>query len=202
MWPFLIPTIIAALSAGAAGIGAIKQRQQNKADASGANVDLVNTTLPSQQKLIDMLGQLGLSGAEGMQGNIMGDPYDGFGNIAQNQEKNFNERMLPGLAEGFTQMGGQRSGAYPQAIGELRGAFDQNLANQRMQFGNQRLGQQQSYLNILAGPSMQRPFEPLYNQQQNFPWGQILGGLGEAGVKGGQALSSYYANLPQTPKKP
>lgn len=86
---------------------------------------------------------------------MMGNPYEGFEPMAQEARTNFSQQTVPGLAERFTSMGGQRSSAFPQQLGVAGANLNQGLASMKSQYGMQRMGQQGNFMNQLMGIGMQ-----------------------------------------------
>lgn len=196
MEPISLTMLLTSLAAGlgSAGVGLWQNKKQQEAAARGENIELAYTTTPEQRKLIEALGKLGTTGVQGAYQNIMGDPYAGFSDIQRNMQRGMQERGLPGLAESFTAMGqgAQRSSAFPQQRGELIGNYAQQLAQAQQAYGAQRLGQQQGFTNVLAAGSMQRPFEPIYKQQQESALAPLLGSLAGSLPYAARAGNDYY----------
>ena len=113
-----------------------------------------------QQGMQSRLGQLGMRGIEQLYPQMMQDPYKGFDDIANEARTNFQQQTLPTIAERFTQMGAQRSSAFPQQLGAAGAGLDQGLASMKSQYGQSRMGQQGNFLQSLLGTGMQRQFEP------------------------------------------
>ena len=171
-----------AVGGGAAVYGGYKDQQQQAADRQQPPVDNVFTMDPNQRRLIDMFGQQAQAGMQGMNAGQMRDPSGGFEDYMPQANRQWNEQLAPQMAEGFTRMGSgaQRSGAYPLALGQAYGGFQSDIAGKQAQYAQQRQGQQQNWLDLLQGGALQRPYEPLYRQESQTPWGRL----------GGYALSS------------
>jgi hypothetical protein len=107
----------------------------------------------------------------------------GFEPFAQQAREAFSQQTVPGIAERFTGLGGQRSSAFGQQLGQAARGLESDIAGQRAQWqrGQQQLGlqergqdlqRQQQLANYLLG----RGGLGLQRQQQ-----QQAGGLGALG---------------------
>lgn len=101
-----------------------------------------------QQSINDLLSQ----GFQGLQ-----NPYQGFENIANQAEHQYNTQTVPGLAERFASVpGGQRSSAFQAALGGSGEDFQRSLAALKEGFGQQ--NRQQSLGQIGFGLQNQPEF--------------------------------------------
>jgi len=126
------------------------------------------------------------------------------------EQRQFEEQVIPGLAERFTGMGGQRSSAFRQQLAGAGGDLAQRLAGLRSQH---ELGQQQaemqaqgmdlnrlSQLQALLSGQQQLGLQRAGQQQQQLgQLGQLGLGLGQLGQRYGesqqQAQSQNVANM-------
>jgi hypothetical protein len=187
LWPYLQnagewatkhpKTVVGAAGLGSLAYGGYKTSQQQAADRLNPPVDNVNVMDPQQRALIDALTKLSGQHAQSTYPYQMEDASEGFAPMEQQARTGFNQQMVPGLAEAFTKMGlgAQRSSAFPLAMGQIYGDFESDLAAQQGKYQQQRQGQQQGFMNLLQGGAMQKPYEPVYNQQKPFPWGRLAG---------------------------
>lgn len=121
---------------------------------------------PEQTNIIQQLGQMGLSNA----GLLSQNPQQylaplqqllqsqlnptaqnpnkfNFAPIAAQARANFNQQTIPSIAERFTGMGGQNSGAFAQALSSSGANLDRDLAALQQQYNLQN----RDYLGNLAG---------------------------------------------------
>jgi len=175
MTAMAIATAIA--SAISATVGAVKGKKQAKKDAITPPVTNIPLMDEQQTQLQDLLTQLGGQGAEQFYPRVMGDLYQGFSPIEQQQRQQFMQKQAPGLAEQFTSMdpSAQRSSAFPQALGQSAKDFENVLSQQRESWGQNRLGSQTNFMNLLYNQGLQRQFEPIYEQKAPNPWAQLGG---------------------------
>jgi hypothetical protein len=178
MWPLIIGGALSLLGMGASARAAAKQRKQERRDAANPPVTNVPTMTPDQIALANALGQLGLKGVQENYPYQMQDIYEGYTPYEVQGQTAFEEQLTPGLAEQFTAMNpyAQRSSAFPQALGQLGAGYQAQQAAQQMQYGQQRLGQQQNMLSMLTGQGLgHQQFEPIYRQKAPSPWPGLLG---------------------------
>lgn len=131
---------------------------------------------PNQQTALDQILQMGLSGLQQTQGG-----FD-FAPIERQARNQFQTQTIPSIAERFTAMGGgQRSGAFPAALGRAGAGLEQSLAALKSQHGIQ----QQGLLQNLLGLGLTPQFESAYTPSQP----GFLGAAGEPLLQGlGQSL--------------
>lgn len=134
----------------------------------GGEYKALPTMGPEQQQL---LGQL-LGGLQGPLGMGLQNLQSMLGGEAGAYEapamRQFQEQILPMIAERFTGAGAQRSSAFGQQLGQAGAGFAENLAMQRAQLQQQGLSQ----LSGLLGMGIQTP---------TFQWGQMPGTEGFLG---------------------
>lgn len=107
---------------------------------------------PQQQSALSQLLSMGLGGLQ--------DPTAGFAPIEERARMQFQDRTIPSLAERFTAMGGQRSSAFQQALGQAGAGLESQLAAQRAQFGQQNIGQLLQLLQLGLQPQIDRAMIP------------------------------------------
>lgn len=134
-----------------------------------------------QQK--DFLNQIlgALTGKGGFEGGLLGDLFGekGFENFSAPYKKQFEEEIIPGIAERFSAGGAQRSSAFQQQLGQAGKDLSTNLAFLRSQ-------QQQS----LLGPLLSAFLSPQQHIQYT-PGGPtgLAQGLGQFAQGAGQGLA-------------
>jgi len=130
---------------------------------------------PAQQNALQLLlGQ----GSQGLQ-----NPYAGFEDISNYANKQFQENIVPSLAERFTSMGNGAlsSPAFASQLGQAGSGLAEALAALRAQYGQQN---QQNALSLLA-LGLSPSFENFYQGSQP--------GFGENLFSGAvQAAPSFY----------
>ena len=102
-----------------------------------------------------------------------GDFSQGFEPFAQKARSQFQQQTVPSIAERFTSMGGQRSSAFPQALGQAGAGMETDLAAQGAQFGQN----QQQLMQRLLGMGQQ---ESVLRPQSS----GLLGGIASGGAQG------------------
>jgi hypothetical protein len=112
------------------------------------------TVNPEQQKYMSML--------LGQGGNMLQNPYAGFEPIRQQAMNQFQQNIVPSLAERFTSMGGGRlsSPAFASQLGQAGSGLEQALAAMQSQYGQQNQHNAMSMLALGLSPS----FENFYSQ--------------------------------------
>lgn len=109
---------------------------------------------PEQQQAFSTILQQALSQLQ--------SPQAAFEPIAQQARTQFEQRTIPSIAERFTAMGGQRSSAFGQQLGQAGAGLEESLASLGAQFG-----QRQQQLGVgLAGLGLQPQFETLITPGQ------------------------------------
>lgn len=152
---------------------------------TGGEYKKLPTVTPQQSNAINQLGNIGLSGIQGLNPS--------FEPIAQRAREQFGQVGIPSIAERFTSTGGgQRSSAFGQSLGQGASDLESQLAGLQSQHN---LGQQDFFKQLL-GLSLQPQFENVY-KQANPGIAQYFGaGLGSAlpGLATG-GLSSLWGLL-------
>lgn len=100
---------------------------------------------PNIQSALDQLLQMGLAGT---QQNVQ----QGFEPIRERATSEFEKRTIPSIAERFTSMGGQRSGAFKQSLSQAGADLQERLAGLEGQYNLQRQGQLQNLLQLGLTP--------------------------------------------------
>jgi hypothetical protein len=129
-------------------------------------VKTASTINPEQQKYMSMLLGLG--------GNALQNPYAGFEPIRQQAMNQFQQNLVPSLAERFTSMGGGRlsSPAFAGQLGQASSGLEQALAAMQSQYGQQNQHNAMSMLALGLSPS----FENFYQGSQPGFGENLLGG--------------------------
>lgn len=152
------------------------------------------TTTPQQQALLQQL----MSGLQGGQSNIPGMEYlqqlmsndpSAFQAYEQPLMRQFNQEIVPGIAERFSGMGmgSRNSGAFQQQVAGAAGRLSENLGAQR---ANLRQGAMQQLMGMY-GQAMQPQFQSIAQPQ----YGMIPGLLGGMGQGAGYGLSNAFSRL-------
>ena len=140
-----------------------------------------------QQQGLDQILQQALGGLQQPLGQ-------GFAPVAEQARTQFQQQTVPGIAERFSGLDGQRSSGFRQALGQAGAGLEQGLAGQQAQFGLQ----QQGLLQQLLGQGLQPQFETAFQPRQsglleNLLMALLGGGgqaagslLGAGGLRGGQ----------------
>lgn len=95
-----------------------------------------------------------------------GSNLSGFQPIEQQARTNFEQKTIPGLAERFSALNGQRSSAFQGALGSAASEFEQGLGALKSQYGLQSQGLQNQLLNQLLGYGLKPSFENVHFQRQ------------------------------------
>lgn len=88
--------------------------------------------------------------------------------------RQFEEQIIPTIAERFSGLDAQKSSAFGQQLGQAGAGLSENLAAQRAGMSQQAISQLQS----LLGGGLQPQFETMFRPQTQGLLGQLLGGLG------------------------
>jgi len=154
---------------------------------------------PEQQGLWSQVtGQLGgqgglLSQGLGYMGDIFGGGEQTFEAPAMRQ---FQEQIIPGIAEQFAGVGAQSSGAFNQALGQAGAGLAENLAMMRSQLKERAMG----HLGQFYSQQMQPAFQWGQMPGTKGLFGNLAEGLGTgAGMMGGMmgmgALGKYFGGM-------
>lgn len=157
---------------------------------SPSGYDQVPTMNPQQQQFLQQLlsqlqGPLS-QGIGNLEGILSGRP-EAFEAFEAPARKAFEERTVPGIAERFTGIGGQRSSAFGQQLGQAASDLETNLSAQRAGLQSQALQQLMALLGQGTQPQFQTSFRP---QSPGFLQG-LFGGLGQFGGTGLGKLFGY-----------
>lgn len=146
-------------------------------------ISQVPTVNSQQQSALQQILSQGLSGIQ--------NPTQGFEPIAQNATNQFQQNIVPSIAERFSGLGAgaQRSSAFGQQLGAAGAGLSSNLAAQEAQYGQQALGPLLQLLQFGLRPQ----FENAYQPGQSGLFGGAAKGLIGAG---GQALGAYFGMTP------
>ena len=153
------------------------------------------TMSPEQMNMLNsMLSQMGGPMSQGM-GNlsqILSGKPEAFKAFEAPAMRQFNEQIVPGLAERFSGMGSgaQGSSAFGQQLGAAGAGLSENLAGMRAGLQQNALSQLMSMMGMGIGA---RPFENIY-QPEKRDYG-VLGSM-MPGIAGG--LGSALGGLPST----
>jgi hypothetical protein len=147
---------------------------------SKGNIEQAQNLSPEQQSALKQaLSTLtGPGGGLEYYMNILGNNPEAFAALEAPMMRQFNEQIVPGLAERFSAVGGQRSSAFPQALSQAGADLSERLSAQRHQLRGQAAS---NLLNIGLGT---RPFENIYMQGSPGLLGYAAQGAGMAAGAG------------------
>src|SRR5574340_571162 len=140
---------------------------------------------PFLQQLLQLLMGSGIPGGKSAidyyMGILSGSP-ESFSKFEAPIKRQFQEEVIPGIAERFTGVGGQRSSAFKQSLGQAGAGLEEQLAAMR---GNMQSGAASGLMSALMGLGQQglgqyqayRPSSPGFFQS-------LFGGLGGAAGTG------------------
>ena len=103
-----------------------------------------------------------------------------FGPIADRARKQFQEQTVPSLAERFTGLGGQRSSAFGQQVGQAGADLESQLAAMESQFGLE----EGKLLQSLMGLGLTPQFENILSPRQPGLLENLLTGIAPGFGKG------------------
>lgn len=163
----------------AAVAGPLMQKWLGGGQAKGQYKQL-STQNPQQQQYMQQLfsglqgGQSNIPGMEYLQGLFSEDP-SAFQKYEAPMMRQFNEQVIPGIAERFTNMGAGGTGSGFNNAAAMAGArLSENLGAQRANLRGSALNQFQNYGQQFMQPS----FDNIYERGQ----GGIMSGPGGAGI--------------------
>lgn len=140
---------------------------------------------PQQLELLkQMLGGLGgpLSQGLGNMSNILSGSQDSLQAFQAPMMRQFNEQIMPGIANRFSGMDAQGSSAFTNALGSAGAGLQENLSAQKS-------GLMQNSMQQLMGMMGQglgaQPFAYAKHDAQDSPLAKILGIAAQAGMKMG-----------------
>jgi len=132
---------------------------------------------PGQMQTQDLLRSL----AENRIAQLLGGGASGMENQALSQ---FNQQIIPSIAERFTSMGAQNSSAFQQALSQAGAGLSERLAGMREQQANRLLP---SLLQVGLTPQYEQIYQPPQEEAPGF-WRSIAPGLASGvGMAGGAA---------------
>lgn len=145
-------------------------------------------TGPQQQLINQLLGGLGGPLGSGLQNlqNILGGRPEAFEAFQAPARRQFEEEIIPGIAERFASQGGLSSSGFQQTLGQAGERLTENLAAQRAGLQSQALGQLMGLLGIGTQPQFEniyQPRSPGFGASFGAGLGQTLGRL--PGLLGG-----------------
>lgn len=122
-----------------------------------------------------------------------------FGRLQEPYMQQFQQQIVPGIAERFSQAGGRSSSAFNQAMGQAGAGLESGLASMFENLRSQNLGNlmgmtEMPYKQAL-GLLGQKPFGYTYEPGSEGFLSGMLGGLGGGiGLGGGLGLGSMLSN--------
>lgn len=176
--PYLIPALVSAGTGGLAALfsGNKKPGEGNAFTGFGSQTEQLPRFTGQQQSALNQLLQQGLSNSN----------PQAMEQYAKNQ---FNQEVIPSLAERFAQTGGRAtSPAFASQLGQAGANLSTNLGALRSQFGMQQLG-------LGLSPS----FENIYIPQSQGAAGNILSQLNQLGPVLGMLLQQNQPSSGQLP---
>lgn len=179
---------LAAIAASGALSSWLSSRQQRKAIES-QKFKKVDTLSRDQRKLLERMGEINPEDFDIQNQGLYGQGSDYLSNLLSGNPEayrdfeapymtQFNEEIIPNVAERFSQVGGQRSSAFNQALAREGSNLSQRLAQLRSGLQMQALPQALQYA--------QQPFQNAY-QRSALSLGtpafgyQSTGGMGGGG---------------------
>lgn len=146
---------------------------------------------PEQLQLTELLRNILSGQGEQPQGGLLGSLFgeEGFKAFADPAMRQYQEEIVPGLAERFTSLGAQKSSGFQQALARS----GENLATR---LGEARGQQQQGLLGALLGQTMQPQFHTQFTPGGPSGLAQGLSGLaGGLGQSLGQSFGGGQGDL-------
>lgn len=118
------------------------------------SVEQYSTVSPQQQSILEFLQLLGAYG--------LGNPYEEFQPIAEQAQNEFNQQVVPSLAERFTSVGkgAISSPAFASQLGQAGAGLQQNLAALRSDYGMQNRNQALQMLQLGLNPYTENIYRP------------------------------------------
>jgi hypothetical protein len=163
-----------------------------------SSIQQQSTQNPQQQAMQSQLMQL-LAPLLGQGGDYLSGLFDmsseGQDAFAAPFMRQFEEQTIPGIAERFTAMDGQRSGAFGQQLGQAGAGLQENLASLQGQLSQSGLNSLMQLLQQSMSPSL----ENIYKPGSSGLLGGLLGGVGQAAGTGlGGSMGRGFGNLGQS----
>jgi hypothetical protein len=162
--------------------------------AGNAIQDYFTPEDPNKKQLAQLMQQMGVS--------YQMKPLS-FDDIAQGEQRRFNQQVLPGMAERFTGSGGgQRSSAYKQAIGgahndlisrlaELRSGFEERQQQAGLGAYNANQNRMSNLAGLLQGQSQQ---QQAGRESQRNRYAQLAGMLPKTMLENRQQQDDFIGN--------
>ena len=195
------PMILEKLFGGSRGARGAQGAQEPQRGGLGSmfggtpgRIEALPTMAPEQQALLGQLaGGLGGQGgplAGGLQ-NLQQMLSGGAGAFEAPAMRQFQEQIVPGIAERFTGMGAgaQQSSAFGQQLGQAGAGLAEQLAMQRSGMQERGMGQLMSLLGLGMGTS---PFQYQQIPGQQGALSGLLGGLGRGLGQMGATLGTQW----------
>jgi hypothetical protein len=147
---------------------------------SPGGIERAQNFTPQQMSALEqaLSGLTGPGGALEYYMNILGNNPEAFAALEAPMMRQFNEQIVPGLAERFSAVGGQRSSAFPQALSQAGADLSERLSAQRHQLRGQAAS------NLLNTGLGARPYENIYMQGSPGLLGYVAQGAGMAAGAG------------------
>lgn len=157
--------------------------------------ETISTFAPQQQQafsqLLSMLNGLGGQGTQYWQELLSGSP-EAFERFEAPYRRQFNEQIVPGIAERFAGVGGLSSSGFQQALGRASTDLSERLASLREGMRSQVPGQAMSGLQNLLGMNTQAFLPKQMPFWQNLLLG-LSGGVGQGlGSLGSFGLGKFF----------
>lgn len=162
---------------------------------SPGRTEQLSTITPQQSAFMQQL----MGGLQGQQSGVPGMNYlqslfsqdpSAFSEFEAPMMRQFNEQIVPGIAERFSGQGsGMRgSSALNQTLGQAGQRLSESLASQRANLRSGAMNQLQNMMNLGMNPQ----FENLMFQPQQGMMQGLAGGVGQGlGAMGGMGAMSY-----------
>jgi hypothetical protein len=122
----------------------------------------------------------GYQGAQNYYNSLLGNPEEAYQQFSQPYMQQFNEQILPGIAEKFAGQGALSSSGFGQALGGAASGLQSQLAQLFSALQGQAAGQQYGQFNNMAGLGL--GYSPFTYHEQQGSEGALMPLLG-AGIK-------------------
>lgn len=168
--------------------------------------DKIDALTPEQgsflQQLMQMLGGMGMQGGQaGIQHylDILSNKPGAFEAFEAPMKRQFNEQVMPGIAEQFAGVGGLSSSAFPQQMAQAGKGLSENLASMRAGLQGQAAQGLMGGLQGLGGLGLGTKafgFAPKQSGMFGNLFGGMGGGLGQGmGMMGGGGIMQLLQRL-------
>jgi hypothetical protein len=183
MEPLTASLLLAGGSAAASGIASSLKKS--------GKVRQFATQKPSQIARSEEAGNRGLQ--------MINNPYEGFGPIAEQANQNFYQNVVPTLSERFTSMGGRGSAAlsspaFASQLGAAGAQHSTGLAALQAQYGQNQQQIGQGLLNFGQQPQFENTYMGGGDTAASGMFGGLSSGLGGAANSGFQGYFQNYFN--------